>query len=60
MRRLAKRSKCPVSEIYRRAADACVESDGDAEIDNPELETIENLVEFTGKYARPRQLDPPE
>lgn len=45
MRRLAKRSKCSVSEIYRRAADAYVESDGDAEIDNPELETLVEALE---------------
>ena len=40
MRLLAKRSRCSVSELYRRAADAYTPNGSDMDIDSPELEAL--------------------
>ena len=40
MRLLAQNSKCSVSEVYRRAADAYTPNGSDVDIDSPELEAL--------------------
>ena len=46
MRTIAKKSKCSVSEIYRRAADAYADDEGEErEIHSPELEALVEALE---------------
>ena len=51
MKRLAAESKCSVSEIYRRAADAYSISQDAEEIHHPELEALVEALEAGTKRA---------
>lgn len=51
MKKLAAKSNCSVSEIYRRAADAYSIGEDDDEIRHPELEALVEALEAGTKRA---------